>query len=49
MKYLNKTFSISMSSKDYNKNYDSIFKKSWWQKIKEKVEKILVKLFLEEI
>lgn len=28
MNYLNKTFSVFMGNKKYNKNYDKIFKKS---------------------
>jgi len=49
MKYLNKSFSVFMGSKDYEKNYDNIFKKSLKEKIKNFIDKILFNLFIKEI
>jgi hypothetical protein len=51
MKYLNKEpFNVGMysSNKNYSKNWDSIFKKSLYQRIKERLDKIMFELFIKE-
>lgn len=46
MKYLNKTFNVNMSgNKQYDKNYDRIFHKSWKERFKLWIEKLLIKIF----
>lgn len=48
MEYLKKSFSVSMSSKAYNDNYDKIFRKPLLQKIKDYIEKYIYKLLIKE-
>ena len=48
MKYLQKQFSIFMGgSKEYEQNYEKIFKKSLKQKILKKIDALLYIVFLK--
>jgi len=48
MKYLQKKFSVFMGSKDYDKNYDSIFRKPLKERIINWINEMLIKLFIKE-
>jgi len=48
MKYLNKSFNVFMGSKDYDKNYNGIFRKSLKEKIHNWINNLLIKLFIKE-
>lgn len=41
MKYLNKTFSVGLSSKNFDKNYDKVFRKPLVERLDEKSRKVL--------
>lgn len=46
MKYLQKKFSVSLTgNKEYEKNYDRIFKKSLRKKVRIFIDNLLFKLF----
>lgn len=50
MKYLNKTFSVFMSgNKQYEDNYNKIFRKPLLERIKIWWENLLVNLFIEGV
>lgn len=49
MKYLNKSFSVFMGgNKQYEENYNKIFKRTFLQRLKIWWEKFLINLFIEE-
>ena len=48
MKYLEKSFSVSLTgNKRYEENYNSIFRKTLKQKVKEFIDNLIEELFLK--